>query len=525
MKLKALKPRLFNVMFHTHTVSGIVISFALFVIFYAGAFSLFRDELYRWENPLTRFETQKEIDFEAIIKLAENKLDDKKALSNITIRPPSKENPFVQFYSSYKTIEGKRKNISYYINPYTKDIYKDARQFNNPKSLTYMSDTIYRLHYFRQIPNIGIYLSGLTGFFMFFAIITGVLIHWKHIANKFYNFSAKGKWKQIWTNSHTVIGTITLPFQVIYAITGALIGLSLLLLAPSAFLLFDGDTKEIIKIVSPNSVRKYDDNAKEIESTVSIANLYNSILKEFPNHHITSVRIANKGKEDGTIVFTIDDKKGLSGNGSFLYSYKDANLIRANKPDKKSYTKGIYPLLIKLHYANFGGYLLKVIYFILAMITCYVITSGVMIWQTARNNAKYTAKQKRFHHKVTKVYLAITLSLFPAVVLIFIANKVFPIDMEFRVVYVKYVFFIGWLLLSLIGLFWNNFKKLNKNYLIMGSILAFCIPVLNGIVTKDWIWKTFSNHQYYVFSVDFAWLLTSICGVLIYYNLPSVKNE
>jgi len=48
MKLKALQPRLYNILFHTHTVSGIVISFALFVIFYAGAFSLFRDELYRW---------------------------------------------------------------------------------------------------------------------------------------------------------------------------------------------------------------------------------------------------------------------------------------------------------------------------------------------------------------------------------------------------------------------------------------------------------------------------------------------
>ena len=50
MKLKGLGNRAYNVMFHTHTVAGIVISFALFVIFYAGAFSLFRHDVAQWEN-------------------------------------------------------------------------------------------------------------------------------------------------------------------------------------------------------------------------------------------------------------------------------------------------------------------------------------------------------------------------------------------------------------------------------------------------------------------------------------------
>jgi len=176
MKLKALKPRLYNVMFHAHTVTGIVISFALFVIFYAGAFSIFREELYKWENPLARFETKHDIDFDATIKLIEE-------------------------------------------------------------------------HTKRQIPAIGIRIAGLIAFFFLFAIVTGILIHWKNIINKFYSLEVKGKWKQVWTNSHTLLGVITLPFQVIFSITGSLIALSILLLAPSAFLLFDGDRDEIIKLV------------------------------------------------------------------------------------------------------------------------------------------------------------------------------------------------------------------------------------------------------------------------------------
>ena len=41
---------------------------------------------------------------------------------------------------------------------------------------------------------------------------------------------------------------------------------------------------------------------------------------------------------------------------------------------------------------------------------------------------------------------------------------------------------------------------------------------LYGIVTNDWFWKTFINNQYYVFSVDAAWLITGIIGFLIYFN-------
>ena len=42
--------RIFNILYDTHTVSGIVISVALFVIFFAGSFSFFRDEIVNWER-------------------------------------------------------------------------------------------------------------------------------------------------------------------------------------------------------------------------------------------------------------------------------------------------------------------------------------------------------------------------------------------------------------------------------------------------------------------------------------------
>ncbi|MEM9866790.1 MAG: hypothetical protein AAF765_03800, partial [Bacteroidota bacterium] len=159
--------------------------------------------------------------------------------------------------------------------------------------------------------------------------------------------------------------------------------------------------------------------------------------------------------------------------------------------------------------------------------TCYIIMSGVMIWRTARDNKKYTDKQRRFHHRVTKVYLAITLSLFPALALIFLANKAVPLDLEDRVFYVNSIFFSGWLVLTIIGLFWNNYRKLNRNYVFLGSLSGLLIPIANGWVTGDWIWKAIADKQHFVYSVDITWLVIGISGLLIsrYYLTPRAKVD
>ena len=45
-----------------------------------------------------------------------------------------------------------------------------------------------------------------------------------------YAFSTEGKWKQIWTQAHTILGVVGFPFQLVYGVTGALFGISLLFL-------------------------------------------------------------------------------------------------------------------------------------------------------------------------------------------------------------------------------------------------------------------------------------------------------
>jgi hypothetical protein len=188
-------------------------------------------------------------------------------------------------------------------------------------------------------------------------------------------------------------------------------------------------------------------------------------------------------------------------------------------PRQQSYAQGVVSLITKLHFGEFGGVLIKVFYFILSMITCFVILSGVMIWRTARDNNRYTLLQRIFHHRVTKFNLAVCLSLFPAFALLFITNKIIPFEWHDRVFWVNYIFFLGWLFLTVIGLNWNKYSKLNSQYLMIGAVLSMLVPISNGLVTGSWFWLTI-NELPLVFGVDVFWLMAGFTALILALKLP-----
>ncbi|MFS4446823.1 PepSY-associated TM helix domain-containing protein [Maribacter sp. 2307UL18-2] len=515
MKLKPLGKRAHNIMFHTHTVAGIVISFALFIMFYAGAIALFKDEIYKWENPNARFEAPAWVDYIKVHEAIGNAYPNFKEEGQLTYVFPESNIPFVQVYGDLKETDSTTSRFQALVNP------ENLRVVKSEEPLTTVGDTLYHLHFFDQIPGLGIWLSGLVSLFFLFAIVTGVLIHWKNMVNKFYAFTTKGKWKQIWTNAHTVLGVIGLPFQVIYAVTGALFGLLTLLLAPSAVVLFDGDSAPIFESIRPERAITMNPEAPLSENK-SVNELLSDVEAKYSDFEVKNVVMQNFGREDATATFYVDDGEGIVGDGLFVYRMKTGKIEAQIAPNKKTYSQTVYNLLIKLHYATFGGILMKIVYFILAMITCFIIVSGILIWQKARDNSKYTEKQKRFHHRTTKAYLAICLSLFPATALIFLANKLVPMETAERAFQVNSIFFLGWLVLIVVGLFWNDLRKLNRNYLAVGGLLSLFIPIMNGMVTGDWVWVALTQGQWQVASIDIVWFFTGITAVIM---VPILSKE
>lgn len=507
MKLKGLSPRLYNITFNTHTVSGIVISFALYVIFFAGAFTLFKEEFYQWENPVTRRKLAHKIDYDEVLKDLKRKVPLFDLSEDITIVTTSEKRPLVNIYGHLIVPKGKPEEHHYTsYSPATGEFSKEEKST--------IGETLYRLHFFDQIPFLGRYLSGFVALFFAFAVVTGLMIHWQNILTKFHGFSLKGSLKNLWTNSHTVFGLLGLPFQLMYAITGAYYMLSFLVLLPVVVVFFDGNQEKAINAIFEERSMEVSEKSPLTDKNQKLTNILDDLHKKNPELELHYLQIKHYDHEDAIVSASLENGKTFAGDGSVTVRMKYGKVISNLLPGTKTYAQSALFGISRLHFATFGGLALKIVYFLLALFSCYVIISGVLLWKEARNKKNYTDKQKRFHHQVTMWYLAICFALFPAVAVLFCAELFTP-GTENHVFLVRTIFFVSWLVFTILGIFFKTEFKATWFYLILGGALSLFVPITNGVVTGDWILKALSEGNYYVAFTDIFWLLTGVVSLLL----------
>ncbi|ALJ05801.1 hypothetical protein APS56_11985 [Pseudalgibacter alginicilyticus] len=566
--------RNYNVFFNVHTVSGIVITIALFICFFAGGIALFYKNINNWEkNHLSQEIGHKayEINYEKALETVKN------AGYNMQDR---------NFDFSIKTIEGEdylsitsrvgkpkasggqeaEEKVENKVNSKEKDSLNTKNQSDesqekqtsvtakhtakqsgfNPKGniamvldlVTYKplknrpkNDTprrgrgkpqelgtfIYHLHYFDQLPVIGVYLSGFVSLFFLVAIVTGVIVHWKKIVDNFFTFRLKNSLKLLWTDAHTALGVIGLPFQFIFAVTGAFFGLASLFILLNTLVVYGGDQKKFIADVAPAfvSVEKAGIPTKNQANLNTLA-LNTKKELQLGNQYSLTAKILNYGDENARFIMSFRDNVGKNfyGNGFIMYDLSNGAILNKKAIDAPNYDLATsLETFRKLHFATYGGYFLKLIYFLLSLLTCFVILSGVMIWLEVRDNKKY-AKKHKFNRNVGALFIGNCMGLFPAIAYFFCLSKVIP-ESPARFSIMEQSFYIFWFSYTLYAYWIKDLHTINKHALFIGGVLGIAIPVCNGLTTGHWFWYSLQKGLTDSFFVDLAWLLVGIVSLLV----------
>ncbi|RZJ73369.1 PepSY domain-containing protein [Flavobacterium sp.] len=514
-----MENRKYNIFFHLHTVSGIVISAVLFVIFFAGSFAFFRDDINNWQH------NQSAADNEYLLPTANFKktlftLDTAFVMQGRTVefsRPYAENFIVAHMDPTSDSLADKKARIHEYV-------YFDARKskFQTYEEGYALGEFLYRLHFLAQIPYpYGYYLAGFTALFFLFAIITGVLVHWKKIVSHFYTFRPKEKLKTLWTDAHTALGMIGLPFQFVYALTGAFFLINIFLVAPSVGLFYGGDSEKLYADLGYMNHRVEFAN-KRISALPDMDALAKTAEAQFPDFHLTALEIQHYGDANMRIIAKgmLDKSQKMSSVGRVVFDSDGKILAKQDPYETTSYLDTTRNLLYKLHYGDYAGYSMKIVSFIFGLITCFVIISGVMLWLVARDKKKLDEKKRRFNNAVVRIYLAISMTMFPITAATFLAVKLYAAaDMTFLYSF----YFIGWLLLVIGFLLKRSLAFTTKYNLLLGSILGFLVPIANGVATGNWFWKALSNDMFSMFFVDVLWIGLSLLG--LYSFLRTKKSQ
>ena len=520
-------------MFHTHTISGIIISAALYVIFFTGSISFLRDEINAWERnepiPENYFET---VDYDTGLK----KINEKESLygRDITFNHRYFERRITTSLSPSKDPntkpdpkQGRGRRGSFF--------YMDMENFKQRNyTETYsLGEFFYRLHFFAQLNffgRSGYFLSGMVAFFFLFVVLTGVIVHWKKIVNSFFVFRPKAKWKAIWTDAHVALGMIGLPYQFMFAVTGAylIIGYTVML-PPVQSIIYGDDAKKVQEVMLYDEPLEYDFSGTSLEASYSINHFIELTKEKWPELQLNELKIFNYGDANMHVKVTgsptYSDK--LLGTGYAVYKVANGALITEKNPyGSTSYMEGATDILKRLHFGDYGGYGMKLIYFVLGLITCFVILSGVLIWLVARDKKNVPEYKRSFNTWLVRIYVAISLSLYPITAAIFVAIKVFgDYFPEDRKTFIYQVFFYGWLGLSVLFTALRNNYLTNKLCLLLGAIIGLLVPIANGIVTGNWLWISWEKGYSQIFVVDLFWLLLSLTAIAVLVRLKKPQQQ
>lgn len=95
------------------------------------------------------------------------------------------------------------------------------------------------------------------------------------------------------------------------------------------------------------------------------------------------------------------------------------------------------------------------------------------------------------------------MGLYPAIALFFCLVKLFPSSFETTC----NVFFLFWLVYTVYSYIIKSPFKVNKHALLLAGVLGIAIPLINGLTTGLWLWKSYGLGYSDTFFVDILWLI------------------
>ncbi len=529
-----MNKRNYNVFFDLHTVSGIVICVGLYIIFFAGAFALFEHEIEVWEESgkveqaLPVYEgrqpTMSSMDYDGVIQ----KLSDEgyylpgRSISFMPTGSVGEVSVYMGASQDTLTTDKNKKAAHLHYSALSDKIDSHEDKFS-------FGTFLVELHYFHQLGEFGYYLAGAISLFFLFAIVTGVLVHWDKIISNFFVFRPWAKLKTLWTDSHTALGIIGLPYQFLYAVSGAYFCLGILAYKPT-MLLYDNDPKGYAADFSLWPAFPGGEGSSEV---TAINPFISETREKWSDYEPTYVYINNYANDNMHLQIDgrVNIKDGFWGLGTIIYHTPTGNVVKENNPFHGDYADGVSKYAYMLHFAEFddmlgktGDLFFRFIYFLLAIITCFVIMSGVLIWLTARDKKSIPLKKKRYNERVGFIYLAVCLSIYPVTAFGFIVSKLLPEQWNAdREAILSAVFFGLWLIVSVFFFLKKNNYFTNKYTLLSGGILGLFVPMVNGFYSGNWFWHTFSLRQTEIFIVDFLWIFLSVSTLFAAYRIK--RNE
>jgi hypothetical protein len=316
----------------------------------------------------------------------------------------------------------------------------------------------------------------------------------------------------MWSDLHKVVGVMGLPFQLLYAYTGAFMVLAPLLLTPFTRPFFGSDTPRASLEYWGDVSSPKDEVAPRIP-VMSLDGLTRRAREVHPRLVPDAYRLFNHGQENGVV----EVRGPIVGTTPESYAIvrltqTDGRILSVRPPANETAKDTSFRWISGLHYAEFGGLSARFLLLFLAIASAATILTGNWIWLERREAARTSVGNRLLGRLTTGVGAGY----FVALSALFVASRSLPLglaargDAEELVFVAAFAACIAWALLG------RDPRAVWWRQLGLAGGLLLLVPVLSARSTPAGLFGSGPRHPT-VLGVDVALLASALvlCTVSI----------
>ena len=371
--------------FHTvHTWTGVMAGFFLFVAFYAGALTMFHGEIATWQSPPWRSAVTSEAHGQGLIDRFLALHPQARADFGLVLAPPgTAQAPYL-----YWPADGKEHFA-------TAD--RLDRDTEKPTAGN-LADFVYALHDSLGFPVVGLYLMGIVSVLYGLALVSGFLIHLPSLVKDLFALRVGHNLKRLWMDAHNVIGVLSLPFHVIFAITGALMCLFTLLLASLNVIAFDGKLPGAFAqaIATAPQVAPAGVSAPMLPLDALVARARHRALQAgVTSFEPDYVHFSHYGDRNAVVEVRGLSQHTLATYGTVAMRGTDGTVLDVHVGAQAALYGGVNSSMYALHFGSFGGRAVQWMYFVLGLAGAFLFYSGNLLWVESRRKRRHAEQPAR----------------------------------------------------------------------------------------------------------------------------------
>ncbi|GGC11861.1 membrane protein [Oxalicibacterium flavum] len=344
------------ILYALHSWTGIVTGLLLFVICFSGAVVVFKNEIDLWANPSLR------------------------ALPQVAA-PAGPDAVLAHLAQRYPGIKPESMTVP---NEVTPAWFVFARMPDNPQRMKIaaradngeiIGEVDSELGQFFRMLHVFLFFGprwivGFLGVAMFFLIVSGFVIHRK-IIKELFTVRWRKSLRVTGSDLHKSVGVWALGFHLLIAFTGAWLGLAPVFERAYAHVAGASTAGSAMAAVAA-------ERPSSSAAPFSVDRLMAQAKEDMPGLRVKGVTLRNPDRDDAEVGF-YGGLDGLLFNNTNL-AYRGGQLVRSNDPRVKGFWSQFNGLMEPLHFGDYGGLVLKWLYFLIGMSPALLSLSGTLLW-------------------------------------------------------------------------------------------------------------------------------------------------